>query len=144
MAGYSATPVARKLGIVEEMAVGLVAAPDDFADWVGPLPAGAALEPLAGRDTVVDIVVVFATDGDTLRHEFERAMRRIPPDGAIWIAWPKRSSKVPTDITEDRLREWFLPSGMVDNKVCAVSEVWSGLRFVVRKDHRAAWPSSAT
>ncbi len=140
MAGYSGTPLARKLGIGEEMAVGLVAAPPDFAEWVNPLPAGAELGFLDDSGQVVDMIVIFATEGDVLRDEFEAAMRRIPPDGSIWVAWPKRSSKVPTDITEDRLRDWFLPTGMVDNKVCAVSEVWSGLRFVVRKERRANWP----
>ena len=66
-------------------------------------------------------------------------MAGLPADGSIWVAWPKRSSGVETDLTEDRLRELFLPSGMVDNKVCAIDETWSGLRFVVRKESRTTW-----
>jgi hypothetical protein len=69
-------------------------------------------------------------------------MAMMPPDGSIWIAWPKKSSGVETDITENTLRELFLPTGIVDNKVCAIDETWSGLRFVVRKENRAGWPPS--
>lgn len=128
--------MARKLGIAEGMTVALVGAPSRFEEWLLPLPPGVTFT--ADATAPAEIVVVFATDGRTLRAGFTRAMKRIPPNGAIWIAWPKRLSKVPTDITEDRLREWFLPTGMVDTKVCAVSDVWSGLRFVLRKELRPA------
>ena len=70
---------------------------------------------------------------------FENAQKRIAADGAIWVAWPKRSSGVETDLTEDVMRELFLPTGMVDNKVCAIDETWSGLRFAVRKENRPDW-----
>ena len=88
----------------------------------------------------VDVAVCFATEAAVLEELFGTAMRRIPADGAIWTAWPKKASKVPTDITEDVLRARFLPTGLVDNKVCAIDETWSGLRFVVRKENREAWP----
>jgi hypothetical protein len=85
------------------------------------------------------VVVIFATEADDLERRFLSAMATLPADASIWCAWPKRASKVPTDITEDRLRDLFLPTGMVDNKVAAIDDVWSGLRFVVRKELRPTW-----
>jgi hypothetical protein len=87
-----------------------------------------------------DIFILFGRWAEELEESFHDAAALLPPDGAIWVAWPKRSSGVETDITEDTLRDLFLPSGMVDNKVCAIDDIWSGLRFVVRKENRAAWP----
>lgn len=83
--------------------------------------------------------MIFASEAADLERRFLEAMASLASDGAIWCAWPKRASKVPTDITEDRLRDLFLPTGMVDNKVAAIDEVWSGLRFVVRKELRGGW-----
>ena len=88
----------------------------------------------------MDVLVAFHVSRHVLELTFVDQARCIAPDGGYWIAWPKRSSGVPTDLTEDVLREVILPAGLVDNKVCAIDETWSGLRFVVRKEHRAAWP----
>jgi hypothetical protein len=131
MAGYSDTPLAKKLGIGAGTRLVLINAPDKLAAELRT--------PAVGEKGTPDVVVIFATEAVDLDRRFIGAMRKLPPDGAIWCAWPKKASKVPTDITEDLLRELFLPTGMVDNKVCAVDEVWSGLRFVVRKELRADW-----
>lgn len=133
-AGYSGTPLAKKLGIVEGSTVAVIAEPDDFREWLEPIPAAVGF-----RSTLhghVDVVVFFVTR----RREFERRLgaagRSIFPAGGLWIAWPKRASKVATDMTEDVVREVVLPLGLVDNKVCAISEVWSGLRIVWRRELR--------
>jgi hypothetical protein len=136
--GYSGTPLPAKLGIKEGMALALINPPEDLSRFL-QLPAG--VEVVARGP--VDIAIIFATRADDLVTNFGKAMLRIPADGAIWVAWPKKASKVPTDITEDRLRELFLPTGMVDIKVAAISEIWSGLRFVVRKENRKSWSGGA-
>jgi hypothetical protein len=139
MAGYSGTPLPQKLGIKEGMTLGILDAPDAFAETLGPLPAGVTVH----RDPAPsNIFIVFGQWADELDQSFHDAAAQLPPDGAIWVAWPKRSSRVETDITENTLRDLFLPSGMVDNKVCAIDDTWSGLRFVVRKENRATWPST--
>lgn len=137
MTGYSGTPLPRKLGIEQGMTVVAVGAPADFHSTLGPLPVDVTL---TDQLQPAHIIVVFATDSEAMRRRFGLAMAHIGPTGAIWVAWPKRSSGVSTDLTEDRMRELFLPTGMVDNKVCAINTTWSGLRFVVRKENRAAWP----
>lgn len=130
MAGYSGTPLARKLGIGTATRLHMVNAPVAIA---------AELErPEVDQGTPV-VVVIFATDADDLERRFIEAMATLPSQGAIWCAWPKKASRVPTDITESLLRDLFLPTGMVDNKVAAIDDVWSGLRFVVRKELRATW-----
>lgn len=136
MAGYSGTPLAKKLGIKPGHAVGLVGAPVGFEATLEGLPAGVTVlrgPGLAGR---FDVMVCFFTG----RADFEKAVAglrgQLDPAGGLWIAWPKRSSGLPTDLTENILREVALPSGMVDNKVCAVDERWSGLRFVWRLENR--------
>ena len=129
MAGYSGTPLGRKLGIGPQTTLTLVNAPSRLADEIDNY-AGANPDGAKGTSTVV---VIFATEAGDLERRFTEATHTLPADGAIWCAWPKRASKVPTDITEDRLRDLFLPTGMVDNKVAAIDEIWSGLRFVVRK-----------
>jgi hypothetical protein len=130
MAGYSGTPLARKLGIGAETRLQLVNAPASLT---------AELEEADGDAGTSTVVVIFATEAHELKSRFIEAMATLPPDGAIWCAWPKKASKIPTDITENLLRDLFLPTGMVDNKVAAIDDVWSGLRFVVRKELRAAW-----
>jgi hypothetical protein len=130
MAGYSGTTLTRKLGIGTNTGLHLVNAPAALAAELA--------RPDADPGTSV-VVVIFATEADDLEQRFTEAMATLPPDGAIWCAWPKRASKVPTDITENLLRDLFLPTGMVDNKVAAIDDVWSGLRFVVRKELRATW-----
>jgi hypothetical protein len=124
------------LGIKEGMRVALDGAPAAFWETLGDLPRGVDLV-ADGRPA--DLILCFATDAGVLDRSFRRAMGRIPAEGVIWAAWPKRASRVPTDITEDRLRDMFLPTGMVDVKVAAVDEVWSGLKFVVRTENRAGW-----
>jgi len=136
MAGYSGTPLAKKLGIKEGATVALVDAPGDFAQTLGELPASVTLTSgVGGRPAMV---VFFTTERSALAARFPALKEAIPPDGAVWIAWPKRSSGVPTDLTEDVLREVCLPAGMVDTKVCAIDDTWSGLRFVWRKELRKA------
>jgi hypothetical protein len=121
----------QKLGIKPTTILRLVNAPPALAKKLSA--AGATAKGKA------DVAVIFATEGADLDRQFHKEVKRINPDGAIWCAWPKKASKVPTDITEDLLRELFLPTGMVDNKVCAIDEKWSGLRFVVRKELRSTW-----
>ncbi|HEX6221402.1 MAG TPA: DUF3052 domain-containing protein [Acidimicrobiia bacterium] len=141
MAGYSGTPLAEKLGIREGMTVGMLNAPNYFDFDLGDLPADVEL--LRDSDPeAADIYLIFAARAAEAERGFERAITHLPADGAIWIAWPKKSSGVETDLTENMLRDLFLPSGMVDNKVCAIDETWSGLRFVVRKENRPDWPLS--
>lgn len=131
MAGYSGTALSKKLGIGTDTELHLVNAPAALAE---------ELSASANQDRgTSSVVVIFATDADDLESRFLEAMATLPADGSIWCAWPKKASKVATDITEDLLRDLFLPTGMVDNKVAAIDEVWSGLRFVVRKELRATW-----
>ena len=134
MAGYSGTPLPRKLGIKAGHRVGLLDAPGGFDRTLGELPDGVETRTSArGR---LDVVVFFATARAALARRFDPLARAIFPDGGLWIAWPKKASGVPTDITEDTVREVALPTGMVDNKVCAIDEIWSGLRLVLRKELR--------
>ena len=133
VAGYSGTPLARKLGIGTATHLLLVNAPPALAAELSE-----SQDRSSDRGTS-EVVVIFASEAADLERRFLEAMASLASDGAIWCAWPKRASKVPTDITEDRLRDLFLPTGMVDNKVAAVDEVWSGLRFVVRKELRGGW-----
>lgn len=139
MAGYSGTPLPQKLGIKEGMTISILNAPNYFHFDLGDLPED--VEVRADADNApADIFLVFSARAAEAERGFERAMTYLPPDGAIWVAWPKKSSGKDTDITEDMLRDLFLPTGMVDNKVCAIDDTWSGLRFVVRKENRADWP----
>lgn len=134
--GSSGTPLARKLGIVEGTTVGLVDPPDGFLARLGPLPAGVSVAP---DEQPAEVVVVFSTSADHLVPAFQAAMARIPSDGAIWVAWPKKRSPRETALTEDRLRDLLLATGMVDVKAAAIDGTWSGLRFVVRRELRARW-----
>jgi hypothetical protein len=139
MAGYSNTPLPKKLGIEEGMTVTILNAPNYFDLDLGDLPDDVVM--LRDSDPEpADIYLVFAARAAEAERGFERAVTQLPADGAIWFAWPKKSSGVETDINEDILRDLFLPTGMVDNKVCAIDDTWSGLRFVVRKENRDDWP----
>ena len=135
MAGYSGTPLAKKLGIKEGHAVALVDAPDGFEALLEPLPLDVTLKRRLSRRP--DVIVAFFTWRKDLDRRFPALDKALPPDGSLWLAWPKRASKVPTDLTEDSMREVALPAGLVDNKVAAVDETWSGLRLVVRLENRA-------
>lgn len=130
MAGYSGTPLPKKLGIKPLARVAFVRAPDDFASTLGDLPEGVAVRQQARGP--LDVIVFFTSRRAELVRRFEQLARALDPAGGLWIAWPKRASGVPTDITEDIVREVGLAAGLVDNKVCAIDEVWSGLRFVYR------------
>ncbi len=144
MAGYSGTPLAKKLGVRAGDRV--------FLDTNGHLEGAAARSLVFAADAPVtanevqlltrlasdlDVAVTFHISSTALRARVRQLQDRITDAGMLWIAWPKRASSVPTDITEDRLREWFLPDGLlVDVKVCAIDETWSGLKFVIRKERR--------
>jgi hypothetical protein len=130
-AGYSGTPLARKLGIQAGARVLAIAAPQGYADWLAPLPAGVMFEHRAGAAT--QLVHLFVTEREALAAQLVRLRGSLDPDAVVWVSWPKRASKLPTTVTEDVIRELALPLGFVDVKVCAVSEVWSGLKLVVRK-----------
>ena len=133
-AGYSGTPLAKKLGIKEGSTVALLNAPDGFEGELEGLPDDVSLK-TAARGTN-DVIVSFHTERADLERRIPTLLKVLATNGGLWIAWPKKASKVPTDITEDTLREVFLPLGLVDNKVCAVTDVWSGLRLVWRKENR--------
>lgn len=137
MSGYSGTPLSTKLGIKEGMTVVARGAPANLKALLDPIPRDVEL---LSSHQFADIFILFATDSTTIKDSYEEAMADIGPTGAIWVAWPKRASGVPTDLTEDVMRALFLPTGMVDNKVCSIDETWSGLRFVVRKENRPGWP----
>ncbi|MEY2424168.1 MAG: hypothetical protein QOI95_4235 [Acidimicrobiaceae bacterium] len=137
-AGYSGTPLATKLGIKEGHTVALLGAPKGFAGELEGLPDGVTVRS-AARGTN-DVIVSFHTERADLEKRVPKLLDALDVNGGLWIAWPKKASKVPTDITEDTVREVFLPLGLVDNKVCAIDDVWSGLRVVWRKENR---PKSA-
>ena len=135
MAGYSGTPLAKKLGIKPGTILHAIDAPRDYRALVAPLPAGVKLASSFGGDT--DIAHVFAVERARLGGTLGRLRGTMKPDAAIWVSWPKKASKVATDITEDVIREIALPIGLVDIKVCAVDGTWSGLKLVLRKANRA-------
>jgi hypothetical protein len=132
-AGYSGTPLARKLGIAEGGTYAVVADPGHVDDLLAPLPSGAR-RILAPAEA--DVVLFFTTARSDLEARLGTLGEAIFPDRMLWIAWPKRASKVPTDMTEDVVRDVALPRGLVDTKVAAVDETWSGLRLVWRLERR--------
>jgi len=130
-AGYSGTPLAKKLGFKPAYEVLLVDPPANYRKLVEPLPAGVKfVARLAGT---TDIVHAFVTKKSALAKSLEAFRAKLKPDGVVWVSWPKKSAKVATDVTEDTVRELALPLGFVDIKVCAVDETWSGLKLMVRK-----------
>ncbi len=133
-AGYSATPLLQKLGIKEKAKVRFINEPAHLADLLGPLPDGVTL--VESRASGVDYVHCFVTQKPRLVALLPGLMNKMARDGMIWISWPKKSSKVQTDITEDTIREVALPLGLVDVKVCAIDETWSGLKLVIRSEIR--------
>lgn len=133
-AGYSGTPLPQKLGLREGDRVLLVGAPVGAEQLLDPLPAGVTVM-RRGR-APLDAVLFFTPRRSEVERRHEELAARLTPAGMLWLGWPKRASGVPTDVTEDVLREVILPSGMVDTKVCAIDDTWSGLRFVRRKELR--------
>ena len=136
-AGYAGTPLARKLGIGEGDEVALIGAPERFEDTLGELPDVASLHTDLADDARYDVILAFITQRSELEAELPRLRIRMAPACGLWIAWPKRTSRVPTDVTDQVIRDVVLPSGLVDNKVCAIDETWSGLRLVIRRQNRA-------
>jgi hypothetical protein len=142
MAGYSGTPLPKKLGIKQGSRVALVSAPEGFEAELEPLPEDVELTRRLDGDGL-DVVLLFVTERDDLEQRFLPVARHLHPAGGLWVAWPKKSAKVPTDVDQSVVMEIGLATGLVDNKVCAVTDVWSGLRFVVRLADRAGWPPAA-
>jgi len=135
-AGYSGTPLPRKLGIKAGHRVVLLDAPEDFADVLGELPEGT---PVSGRlptGQPADVIVCFVTWRHALAARLPELRAGLAPAGGLWVAWPKKAARVPTDMTEHVVRELALPTGLVDNKVCAIDATWSGLRLVIRRELR--------
>ncbi len=133
MAGYSGTPLPKKLGLAPGMRVCAVGC-DDYAALVGAGDLGLAMQ--AEPDATTDLVHLFATRRGELEAWLPKLRRALRPDATLWVSWPKKSSKVDTDIVEGTIREVALPLGLVDVKVCAVDAVWSGLKLVLRKQLR--------
>jgi hypothetical protein len=134
MPGYSKTSLAGKLGIMEGTTVHAIGAPSDYQSLLAPLPRDVRFTPRMAKG--VDIVHVFTSRRAELTRRLTTMRTAIRPDAAVWVSWPKKASKVPTDITEDVIRAAALPMGFVDIKVCAVDETWSGLKLVIRKELR--------
>jgi hypothetical protein len=132
-AGYSATPLPRKLGFKPGITAAFLDAPDGLEGLLGDLDGVTVKRSLRGR---ADLVLCFVTARRDLARRGAGLRRAIAPDGSVWVCWPKRASKVPTDITEDVVRDVLLPTGLVDVKVAAVDATWSGLKLVVRRELR--------
>jgi hypothetical protein len=134
MAGYSGKLLVEKLGIKAGASIFIDQAPENYRKLVEPLPEGVSIVPrLADK---VDIVHIFSSEAKDLAKKLKQFKKSIVENGMIWVSWPKKSAGVPTDVTEDVIRELALPLGLVDVKVCAVDEVWSGLKLVIRRENR--------
>ncbi|WP_164886977.1 DUF3052 family protein [Piscinibacter defluvii] len=133
--GYSGTPLLKKLGLKETTRLVVINEPAEYAALLGPLPKG--LERQSAPSKTTNLVHVFVTKRQELARSLAALRSKLNADAAVWISWPKKSSKVPSEVTEDTIREIALPLGFVDIKVCAVSEVWSGLKLTVRKELRS-------
>jgi hypothetical protein len=135
-AGYSGTPLVSKLGIKPGTTLALIGAPDGFDDTLGELPDGVTVRRrLQGR---LDVIVAFYVERSALERRLPALRDALQPAGGLWVAWPKRASGVATDVSETVVRELGLAAGLVDNKVCAIDAVWSGLRLVYRLRDRPA------
>ena len=136
MAGYSGTPLPKKLGIKTGHRVALVAAPPGMRTTLGELPEEVRVSNGLRAGDPFDVILLFVKSRADLDRSFCAAVARLEPSGGLWVAWPKKSSGVCTDLTEDDAREIALREGLVDNKVCAIDETWSGLRCVIRVENR--------
>jgi hypothetical protein len=132
--GYSGTPLAKKLGIKAGSIVFVAGAPKGYVRFLGPLPADVVFAKRVSP--TVTVAHVFTTQRQELTRYLHSFRRALDPEALIWVSWPKKSSKVVTNVTEDTIRQIALPLGLVDVKVCAVTDVWSGLKLVVRKELR--------
>ncbi|WP_287985652.1 DUF3052 domain-containing protein [Piscinibacter sp.] len=133
--GYSGTPLLKKLGLKQTTRLVVINEPAEYAALLGPLPK--ALERQSAPSKTTNLVHVFVTKRQELARSLAALRSKLNADAVVWISWPKKSSKVPSEVTEDTIRELALPLGFVDIKVCAVSEVWSGLKLTVRKELRS-------
>ena len=134
MAGYSETPLAKKLGFKPGYRVRVSNAPAGYTTLVSPLPDNVLVSTAIRKD--VDLWHCFTRSEDELRSSLPNMIAAIRPEGMIWVSWPKKASGVASDVSEDTIRELALPLGLVDVKVCAVDDVWSGLKLVIRKELR--------
>jgi hypothetical protein len=134
MAGYSATPLHKKLGYKPGCRACVLNAPENYSELVAPLPDAVAISPRFRSR--IDLLHFFTSSKEKLQSQLPRLQNRICSDGMIWVSWPKKASGVQTDVTEDVIRSVALPLGLVDVKVCAVDETWSGLKLVIRKELR--------
>jgi hypothetical protein len=134
MAGYSGTPLVKKLGLAGPLTLVTLGAPPEYVDWLGRVPDGVRLVTKVGKS--VQAAHMFVVRKAEMNKNLASLRKALVPAGFVWVSWPKKASKVPTDITEDTIREVCLPMGFVDVKVCAVSETWSGLKLVIRKSER--------
>lgn len=136
MAGYSGTPLIKKLGIKEGFVVALIDAPKNFRKELGLLPANVKV--VVSSDKPLDLIMLFVTSESGLIEKFSLLASKLSPAGMLWVAWPKKSLGVPTDLSFSTVQRVGLDAGLVDVKICAVSDVWSGLKFVYRlKDRRS-------
>ena len=135
-AGYSGTPLAQKLGIHEGCRVRAIGAPAEYRQLLAPVPSGVRFVDSLSPET--DVVHLFTAKRSELNKQLPKLRAAIRADAAIWVSWPKKAARVPTDVTEDVIREVALPLGLVDVKVCAVDDCWSGLKLVIRRANRPA------
>lgn len=136
MVGYSGTPLLKKLGFKPAVPVLLLDAPSEYAAWLGEIPPGMTLTAEWPASGEIPCAHIFVSDRAVLERRLRDLREQLAKDGFVWVSWPKRASKIASDVTEDTIREVALPLGFVDIKVCAVSEVWSGLKLVIRKELR--------
>ena len=135
MAGYSGTPLVKKLGFKEGFRAGLVNPPKGIQKELAPLPNDVSTS-LGSLVKPLDLIVLFADSQKMLKAEFPRLARKLAPNGMLWIAWPKKAAGITTDLSGNTVRDIGLAAGLVDVKVCAINEVWSGLKFVYRLEDR--------
>ena len=134
MAGYSGTPLLKKLGIKAAMRLAFVHEPEDYLILLGALPDGVQILDIITGD--LDFIHAFYKERAEFEAEYPALKNALRKDGMLWISWPKKASKIKTDITEDVIRDVALPMGLVDVKVCAVNETWSGLKLMIRRENR--------
>jgi Protein of unknown function (DUF3052) len=134
MAGYSGTPLAKKLGIKPGAILHLDGAPSGYVALLAPLPDDVRIAASTAHE--LDVVHLFTKSRSELLEGLNRYKGKIKQDGAIWVSWPKKASGIPSEVSENTVRELALPLGLVDIKVCAVDDVWSGLKLVIRKENR--------
>ena len=134
MAGYSGTPLAKKLGINPGTSMFIYQPPKEYFDWLAPIPDDIVVKQKLSAD--MDFIHLFVKERKIFQNEFVRSMKHLDKAGTLWISWPKKSSKVETDLDENIIREFGLKEGLVDVKVCAIDDTWSGLKFVFRLKDR--------